>query len=115
MAGQLDVADPSVIKRYTERQPTAYEYSWEIRAAYGYQDFAGDGVHESLVEFMGARAWIHVEGAVALFKQAKAQLDEARDVLRMTHPYSWPDRAGLWRAGGGRGATVGSRIVMACW
>jgi Domain of unknown function (DUF4158) len=35
LAGQLEVADPSVVKRYTERQKTAYEHSWEIRAAYG--------------------------------------------------------------------------------
>jgi hypothetical protein len=43
VAGQLDIADPSVIKRYTERRPTAYEHSWEIRAAYGYRDFADPG------------------------------------------------------------------------
>ena len=64
----------SVIKRYTERQPTAYEHSWEIRAAYGYRDFADQAVHEPLVEFIGARAWIHAEGAVALFEQAQAWL-----------------------------------------
>jgi hypothetical protein len=27
VAGQLNIADPSVIKRYTERRPTAYEHS----------------------------------------------------------------------------------------
>jgi hypothetical protein len=62
VAGQLGIADPSVIKRYTERQPTAYEHSWEIRAAYRYRDFADVGVHEPLVEFMAARAWIHARG-----------------------------------------------------
>ncbi|MGC4857275.1 DUF4158 domain-containing protein [Micromonospora sp. DT4] len=81
IASQLDIADPSVIKRYTERQPTAYEHSWEIRAAYGYRDFADPGVHDPLVEFMSARAWIHAEGAVALFEQAKAWLRRERVLL----------------------------------
>jgi Domain of unknown function (DUF4158) len=56
VASQLDVADPSVVKRYTERQQTADEHAWEIRDAYGYRDFADPGVHEALVEFMSARA-----------------------------------------------------------
>jgi hypothetical protein len=43
VARQLDVADPSVVKRYTERQQTAYEHSWEIQAAYGYRDIADSG------------------------------------------------------------------------
>jgi hypothetical protein len=81
VASQLDIADPSVVKRYTVRQPTAYEHSWEIRAAYGYRDFADPGVHEPLVEFMSARAWIHAEGAVALFEQAKAWLRRERVLL----------------------------------
>jgi hypothetical protein len=68
VAAQLEVADPSVVKRYTERPKTAYEYSWEIRAAYGYRDFTDDAVRELLREFMNARAWVHAEGAVALFE-----------------------------------------------
>lgn len=46
VAGQLDIEDPSVVKRYTERQQTAYEHSWEIRRAYGYRDFVDAGVRE---------------------------------------------------------------------
>jgi Domain of unknown function (DUF4158) len=38
LAGQLGIADPSVVKRYTDRQMTAYEHAWEIRRAYGYWD-----------------------------------------------------------------------------
>lgn len=56
------------MKRYTERQQTAYEHSW-------------DGVREALEEFMSARAWIHAEGAVALFEQAKAWLRRERVLL----------------------------------
>lgn len=78
VASQLEIADPSVVKRYTERQQTAYEHSWEIRAAYGYRDFGDAGVRESLEEFMGARAWIHAEGAVALFEQTRAWLRRER-------------------------------------
>jgi hypothetical protein len=62
VGGQLDIADPSVVKRYTERQQTAYEHSWEIRSAYGYRDFTDPGVREALAEFMSARAWIHAGG-----------------------------------------------------
>lgn len=28
-----------MIKRYTDRKPTAYEHSWEIRKRYGYREF----------------------------------------------------------------------------
>ncbi|MEU1813391.1 DUF4158 domain-containing protein [Micromonospora aurantiaca (nom. illeg.)] len=81
MADQLAIEDPSVVKRYTERQQTAYEHSWEIRRAYGYRDFADASVREALEEFMSARAWIHAEGAVALFEQAKAWLRRERVLL----------------------------------
>ena len=33
LAAQLDIEDPSVVKRYTERLKTAYEHAWEIRDA----------------------------------------------------------------------------------
>jgi hypothetical protein len=35
VAEQLDIEDASVVKRYTERQQTAYEHSWEIRRRTG--------------------------------------------------------------------------------
>jgi Domain of unknown function (DUF4158) len=37
LAEQLGTADPSCIKRYTERAKTAYEPAWEIRKAYGFR------------------------------------------------------------------------------
>jgi len=40
LAGQLGVADPSVLKRYTERAKTPLEHTWQIRAALGYVDLA---------------------------------------------------------------------------
>jgi hypothetical protein len=48
VAVQLDVPDPSVVKRYTEREKTAYEHAWEIRAGYGYRDFADPARIEDL-------------------------------------------------------------------
>jgi hypothetical protein len=81
VASQLGIEDPSVVKRYTERQQTAYEHSWEICRAYGYRDFVDAGVREALEEFMSARAWIHAEGAVALFEQARAWLRRERVLL----------------------------------
>lgn len=39
LAEQLDIENASVIERYTDRKPTAYEYSWEIRKRHGYREF----------------------------------------------------------------------------
>ncbi|MFG2895031.1 DUF4158 domain-containing protein [Streptomyces sp. NPDC048248] len=36
---QLSTEDVSCIKRYTERQMTAYQHAWEIRDAYGYHPY----------------------------------------------------------------------------
>ena len=60
VAVQLDVADASVITRYTEREKTAYEHAWEIRDGYGYCSFSDAGAQEQLREFMDGRAWTHV-------------------------------------------------------
>jgi hypothetical protein len=35
LAGQLQIADPSCVKRYTERRTTPFEHREEIKAAYG--------------------------------------------------------------------------------
>ncbi|MEU0156939.1 DUF4158 domain-containing protein, partial [Micromonospora fulviviridis] len=81
VASQLGIEDPSVVKRYTERQQTVYEHSWEIGRAYGYRDFVDADVRDAIEEFMSARAWIHAEGAVALFEQARAWLRRERVLL----------------------------------
>ncbi len=39
LAGQLDIADPSCVKRYTERRTTPFEHRDEIKAAYGLREF----------------------------------------------------------------------------
>ena len=81
VAVQLDVPDPSVVKRYTEREKTAYEHAWEIRDAYRYRDFSDPAVQEQLRDFMDGRAWTHAEGALALFTQALAWLRRHRVLL----------------------------------
>jgi hypothetical protein len=40
VAGQLEMADPSRVKRYTERAKTRSEHQWEIRQAQGLREFA---------------------------------------------------------------------------
>ena len=40
LAGQLEIADPSCVKRYTERRATRFEHAEEIKDAYGLRDFA---------------------------------------------------------------------------
>ena len=41
VAGQLGIADPSCVKRYTEREKTRFDHAWEIQRACGLKDFAG--------------------------------------------------------------------------
>jgi len=72
LSAQLGVVDASVVKRYTEREKTAYEHALEISEAYGYRDFADPVAAVGLREFMDGRAWTHAEGPLALFGQAVA-------------------------------------------
>jgi len=39
VAGQLGIADPAVVKRYTERMKTKSDHQQEIRRKYGLRDF----------------------------------------------------------------------------
>ena len=43
LAGQLGIADPSCVKRYTERRTTPFEHREEIKAAYGLREFSQAG------------------------------------------------------------------------
>jgi hypothetical protein len=43
VAGQLEVADASQVKRYTERTKTRFDHQWEIRQVYGLKEFADAG------------------------------------------------------------------------
>lgn len=48
LANQLDIADPSCVKRYTERRTTRFEHAEEITGVLGLRDFA-----EAAQEFIG--------------------------------------------------------------
>nr|WP_237276590.1 DUF4158 domain-containing protein [Streptomyces caniscabiei] len=81
VAEHLGVKDPSVVKRYTERQMTAYEHAWEIRDAYGYHQFEDAVWGRRFRTFLHGRAWTHAEGPVALFNQAVGWLRRNRVLL----------------------------------
>ncbi|MFA7764358.1 Tn3 family transposase [Streptomyces sp. NRRL S-448] len=81
LAEQLDVEDASVIKRYTDRKPTAYEHSWEIRRRYGYREFDDPQWGRKFRASLHGRAWTHAEGPVALFDHAVAWLRGHRVLL----------------------------------
>lgn len=40
VAGQLGIADPSCVKRYTEREKTRLDHVWETQEEFGLRDFA---------------------------------------------------------------------------
>jgi uncharacterized protein DUF4158 len=66
IAGQLGVADPSQVKRYTEREKTRFDHQWEIRRARGYREFA-----DAEAEFSGwvaARSRATGDGPKAISK-----------------------------------------------
>lgn len=81
LAEHLDVEDPSRVKRYTERQMTAYEHAWEIRDVYGYHQFDDHQWGRKFRAFLHGRAWTHSEGPVALFNQATGWLRRNRVLL----------------------------------
>jgi TnpA family transposase len=53
VAGQLGMADPAVVKRYTGRVKTKSDHPQEIRRRYGLRDFAG--AEAELAEQVAAR------------------------------------------------------------
>lgn len=78
VAGQLGIADPSCVKRYTDRDKTRFDHAWEIQRACGLKDFAG--AEEQLREWVAARSWTSGDGPKVVFRDAVRWLRE-RDVL----------------------------------
>jgi hypothetical protein len=82
LAAQLEIGDASQIKRYTERQMTAYEHAWEIREAYGYHLYEDHGQGRKFRSFLHGRAWTaHAEGPRALFDHSVGWLRRNRVLL----------------------------------
>src|SRR5258708_6618913 len=79
VAGQLGMADPSQVKRYTEREKTRFDHQWEIRRAGGYQELAG-----AEAEFSGwvaARSRASGDGPKAIFTDGLSWLRERKVLL----------------------------------
>lgn len=81
LAEQLDIGDPSCVKRYTEREKTAYEHAWEIQEAFAYHPYEDREWGRRFRTFLYGRAWTHAEGPVALFNHAVAWLRRHRVLL----------------------------------
>ena len=81
LAGQLEIEDSSVVKRYVERKQTAYDHVWEIREVYGYHQYEDTEWGRKFRTFLHGRAWTHAEGPVALFDHAVAWLRRHRVLL----------------------------------
>ncbi len=79
VATQLEVADPSCVKRYTERRPTRFEHQAEIAAKGGYRDFAEAAAE--LERWVDDRAFTAGEGSKALFTGAVGWLRERQVLL----------------------------------
>lgn len=81
LAEQLGIADASCVKRYTDRAMTAYEHSWQIRAAHGFRMFDDTTVLAEFRQFLDGRAWTHAEVPGALFTHGVGWLRRARVLL----------------------------------
>ena len=79
IAGQLDMADPSQVKRYTEREKTRFDHQWEIRRARGYREFAD--VEAEFSGWVAARSRATGDGPKAIFADGLAWLRERKVLL----------------------------------
>lgn len=75
---QLGMADPSTVKRYTEREHTRFEHQWEIKKDRGYREF--DDAEEEFTQWAAARARATGDGPKAIFADGLAWLRE-RNIL----------------------------------
>lgn len=68
LAEQLEIADPSGVKSYGDREMTRLDHAREIREADGWHDFGGFA--DELSEWVEGRAWTTGDGPKALFDAA---------------------------------------------
>jgi hypothetical protein len=79
LAGQLQIADPSCLKRYSLRKPTHREHAGKIQERLGLKDFAE--VEAELAVFAGRRAWVTGDGPKAIFADAVGWLRDRAVLL----------------------------------
>ena len=65
LAGQLQIADPSCVKRYTEWRTTPFEHREEIKAAYGLREFSE--TEAEFAQWARSRAWNTGQGPKTIF------------------------------------------------
>jgi hypothetical protein len=65
LASQLQIADPSCVKRYTERRTTPFEHRDEIKAAYGLREFSE--AEAEFAQWVRSRAWNTGQGPKTMF------------------------------------------------
>lgn len=113
---QLGVADPSVVKRYTERAKTKLDHQWEIRRVYGLREFTA--AEAELREWVAARSWTSRDGPKAIFIDAVGWLRERGVLLqgvttltRLVAQVRDDTTRRLWGVLEGR-LTVGQRYVL---
>src|SRR5260370_18685325 len=78
LAGQLQIADSSCVKKYARRQQTHLDHAGKIRKALKLKDFAQ--VEAELAVYAGRRAGVTGDSPKAIFARAVGWLRE-RDVL----------------------------------
>ena len=87
VAGQLDMADPSQVKRYTERAKTRFDHQWEIRRACGYREFAD--AEAEFASWAAARSRASGDGPKAIFLDGMAWLRERKILLPGVTTLAW--------------------------
>jgi TnpA family transposase len=79
VAGQLGIADPAVVKRYTERVKTKSDHQQEIRRKFGLRDFAD--AEAELAGWVAARARASGDGPKAIVLDAMTWLRDRKVLL----------------------------------
>jgi TnpA family transposase len=74
LAGQLGIADPSCVARYTDRPHTPLEHRDEINASGGLREFAE--AEDEFVRWVHARAWNTSDGPKTIFTDGRRWLRE---------------------------------------
>ncbi|MFE9328636.1 DUF4158 domain-containing protein [Nocardia sp. NPDC052278] len=79
LAEQLEIADPSCVKSYTDREKTGFEHAWEIQRKEGLFSFAQ--VEAELLAWIADQAWMTGDGPKALLAGAVGWLREHNALL----------------------------------
>ncbi|WP_370017417.1 DUF4158 domain-containing protein [Planotetraspora sp. GP83] len=79
VAEQLEIEDPSQVKRYAERRETPFDHQRDIRRAYGWRDFTD--AEGEFAAWVAARSWTSGDGPKAIFTDGVGWLRERKVLL----------------------------------